>query len=174
MGADRPADRPSGMPGNARFAGAGIGFGIVFIVADIAAVAAGNDMNVYFGLAGYAFLPLIVVVVLTLALLNSGKLAIIRALRALAAGITVAYAAAIAVDALRALLYPLDEVLLSAVAGVMLVMFSPLIWLMWRDFRRSRWLDPRSLPHEWEIAAIRDPNSINYRPPKPPKRRADV
>jgi hypothetical protein len=117
------------------------------------------------------------VVVLTLALLNSGKLAIIRALRALAVGITVAYAAAIAVDAVRALLYPLDQVLLSAVAGVMLVMFSPLLVLMWRDFRGSRWLDPRSLPHEWEMAAIRDPNSINYRPPKPPKppkRRADV
>jgi hypothetical protein len=40
------------------------------------------------------------------------------------------------------------------------------MFLMWRDFRRCRWLDPNSLPHEWEIAAIRDPNSINYRPPK--------
>lgn len=32
--------------------------------------------------------------------------------------------------------------LLSSVTGVALLVFSPLLVLMWQDFRRSRWLDP--------------------------------
>ena len=58
-----------------------------------------------------------------------------------------------------------------AIGTIILVLVSPMLLLMWRDFRRSRWLDPDSLPSEWEIAAIRDPKSINYRPPKVKKRK---
>jgi hypothetical protein len=161
-----PADRPAGLPGNARFAAAGLAFGIIFIVTDIIAVFAGNDMTVYGDLATETAVPLIVAVVLTIWLLNRGRLALIKFCRRLAVAVTVAYVAAIVVDAARVALYPLDSVLLSGVAGVLLAVFSPLQVLMWRDFRRCRWLDPRALPHEWELAAIRDPKSVNYRPPR--------
>ncbi|MEE3501150.1 hypothetical protein [Acidiphilium acidophilum] len=52
---------------------------------------------------------------------------------------------------------------------LLLALISPFIYLMHRDLKRSRWLDPKSLPHEWEIPAINDPTSISYRPPKKPR-----
>jgi len=153
------------MPGNSRFAGVGVMFGIAFVVINIVVLVAGDNADEYFRLGETVFFPLVAFVVLIGVLLNTGKLWFVKAFRIMAVIVTVAYAAAILVDIFVALVIAGDGFEGIFETGF-LVLFSPLIFLMWRDFRRCRWLDPNSLPHEWEIAAIRDPNSINYRPPK--------
>jgi cell division protein FtsW (lipid II flippase) len=62
--------------------------------------------------------------------------------------------------------YPFARAFGAVIGLVIFLLTAPFFLLMRRDFRRSRWLDPDSLPSEWEIAAIHDPNSINYQPPK--------
>jgi hypothetical protein len=59
------------------------------------------------------------------------------------------------------------------VGGIFLyVIMTPFLIRMYRGMRESRWLDPNSLPHEWEINALDDPTSPSYRPRKT-KRKAD-
>ncbi len=153
------------MPGNSRFAGAGVMFGIILLTVNVIALGAGSNADEFFSLGEIVLFPLVAVVVLILILLNTGKLWIVRAFRSLAVIVSVCYAVAIVVDAIAAL----SKMGVSG-AGIidagLLILISPLMFFMWRAFHRCRWLDPKSLPHEWEIAAIRDPTSINYRPPK--------
>jgi hypothetical protein len=160
---ERPHARLAGLPGNARFAATGFVFGVIFIAVDIIAIIAGENADLYFTLAEYIFLPLIILAFAVLFLLSSGRLLFVRLFRWSAIALTLAYLAAIAWDAL---LYLRQGLPTPVLAGGILVLFSPLLMMMWRDLRRSRWLDPSSLPHEWELAALRDPKSINYRGPR--------
>jgi hypothetical protein len=153
------------MPGNSRFAGAGVMFGIILVTVNAVALAAGSNADEFFSIGEIVIFPLVAVVVLILILLNTGKLCIIRAFRSLAVIVSVCYAVAIIVDTIAAFSNT-GESGAGIIDAGLLILISPLMFLMWRDFRRCRWLDPKSLPHEWEIAAIRDPASINYRPPK--------
>ncbi|MDE1896942.1 MAG: hypothetical protein KGH91_07700, partial [Rhodospirillales bacterium] len=95
----------------------------------------------------------------------------VKLYRKLAVGVTVAYIGSIVLNIAQIIYYKWDRPVMAAIGTIFLVLVSPMLFLMWRDFRRSRWLDPASLPSEWEIAAIRDPKSINYRPPKVKKRK---
>jgi hypothetical protein len=140
-------------------------FGFAFVVINVVALVAGDNADEYFRLGEITIFPLVGFITLIAWLLNTGKLWFVRAFRILAVIVTTAYAGAILVDVFVAVAIAGDGFDGIFEAGT-LVFLSPLMFLMWRDFRRCRWLDPNSLPHEWEIAAIRDPNSINYRPPK--------
>jgi hypothetical protein len=132
---------------------------------DIVAIVAGDNADEYFRLSEIAMFPILLLMFLPAWLVNTGKLAFVRAFRVVAVIVSVAYAVTFIVDAVAAVSNT-DEAGAGLIAGILLLLMSPIMFFMWRDFRRCRWLDPNSLPHEWEIAAIRDPNSINYRPPK--------
>jgi hypothetical protein len=162
---ERPGNRLPGMPGNSRFAGAGVMFGIILVTANVVALVAGSDADEFFRLGEIVMFPLVAVVVLIVIVLNTGKLWVVRAFRIIAIVVSAAYSVAIIVDGVAAFSSS-GEAGAGMIDAILLILISPLMFLMWRDFRRCRWLDPNSLPHEWEIAAIRDPNSINYRPPK--------
>ncbi|HET6608952.1 MAG TPA: hypothetical protein VFG62_19920 [Rhodopila sp.] len=170
--AQQPGNRPSGIPGNARFAGAGVMSGIMFIVIALCADYSvyTNRSADYFGVFTLLFIPLVIVSVAIAWLLNTGKLAFVKLFGKLAIIVSTAYVGTILLSIFQVLYYKWDRPVMAAIGIIILVVFSPMQFLMWRDFRRCRWLDPRSLPGEWEIAAIRDPNSINYRPPKPQRR----
>jgi hypothetical protein len=163
---DLPGNRLSGIPSNARFAGAGIMVGLAFTVINLTANLSvyTNEAQAYFTAGAIVFFPTIFVGVLLAWLLNTGKLIFIKLSRKVALFVTTAYAGVILLDFAQALYYGIDRSLIAISAGVVLTLISPILFLMWRDFRRCRWLDPNSLPSEWETAAIRDPNSINYRP----------
>lgn len=165
---ERPGNRPSGIPGNARFAGGGVIIGIIFIVINLAADYSvyTNNPGDYFGSLTPVFFPMVFICVLLAFLLNTGKLIFVKLYRQLAVIVTAAYIGSILLNTGMILDYGLDRAFLAMIGAIILVLLSPVLFLMWRDFRRSRWLDPNSMPSEWEIAAIRDPNSINYRPPK--------
>jgi hypothetical protein len=164
---DIPGNRQSGIPSNARFAGAGVVFSIIFIMINTVALLSGNNDNKYFDIAYDILFPLLFAALFPACLISTGKLIFVKALRKTAVILTIIYTGMVLWDFILIAIYPFSQVGLAATGGPFLLLFSPLQYLMWRDFRRSRWLDPTSLPHEWEIAAIRDPNSINYHPPKP-------
>jgi hypothetical protein len=163
-----PGDRPRGVPGNARFAGAGVVSGILFIFVALCAdysVYTNNPAD-YFGVAAPLLFPVVIFGTAVAWLLNRGKLVFVKLFRKLAELVSAAYVATIILGIFQVLYYKWDRPLITVMGIILLVVFSPMQLLMWRDFRRCRWLDPNSLPSEWEIAAIRDPNSINYRRPK--------
>ncbi|MDE1896943.1 MAG: hypothetical protein KGH91_07705 [Rhodospirillales bacterium] len=168
-----PGNRPYGMPGNARFAGAGVAIGIIFIVINLAANYSvyTNVPGSYFGVIEVVLIPLGVLCGLLALLLNTGKLIIIKLYRKLAMLVSVGYVGVILLNIAQIIYYKWDRPVMAVICTIILLLVSPILFLMWRDFRRSRWLDPASLPSEWEIAAIRDPKSINYRPPKVKKRK---
>jgi len=153
------------MPSNARFAAGGLSIGIMLVSINIVAIVAGSNADEYFRLAEITMFPILLLMFLPVWLMNTGNLVLIRMFRVSAVCVSVAYAAVIIVDAVAAVSNT-GEAGAGLISGILLLLMSPLMFLMWRDFRRCRWLDPNSVPHEWEIAAIRDPNSINYRPPK--------
>ncbi|MDE2319296.1 MAG: hypothetical protein KGK02_06315 [Rhodospirillales bacterium] len=163
-----PGNRPYGMPGNARFAGGGVAIGIMFIVINLAGNYSvyTNVPGNYFGVIDIVLFPLGVLCGLLALLLNTGKLIIIKLYRKLAMLVSVGYVGAILLNVAQIVYYKWDRPVMAAIGTIILLLVSPVLFLMWRDFRRSRWLDPQSLPSEWELAAIRDPSSINYRPPK--------
>lgn len=141
--------------------------GIVFISINIVAIATGNNVDQYFEWIERIFLPLLLLSLAPIFLMNTGKLVFIKAFRIIAMITSLSYGFMFILDLFLMASYPFTLFGGAVTIGVLLLLFSPLQYLMWRDFRRSRWLDPTSLPHEWEIAAIRDPSSINYHPPKP-------
>ncbi len=164
----QPGNRPSGIPGNTRFAVAGVVTGIMFIVIALCAdysVYTNNPAD-YFGTFTPLMIPTVLAGVASLWLLNTGKLVFVKLFRKLAVIVSAAYVGVILLGIFQLLYYKWDRPVIAAISIIILVVFSPMQFLMWRDLRRSRWLDPESLPSEWEIAAIRDPNSINYRRPK--------
>jgi len=149
----KPGNRPPGLPGNSRFAAAGGIVGLIFITIESAAMISvyTNNPQDFFNCLEPAFL------------LNSGRLIFVKLFRWLAVIVTYLYAGVALLTIVQLLAYGVERALIDAVGLVVLLLLSPLLGLMWRDFKRCRWLDPKSLPHEWEIAAIHDPSSINYR-----------
>ncbi|WP_427978300.1 hypothetical protein [Acidocella sp.] len=142
--------------------------GILFIF-----VALGADYSVYtdnpadyFGVLAPLLIPVVLITTAFAWLLNTGKLVFVKLFRTLAVLVSAAYVGVILLGIFELLYYKWDRPVIAAIGLIMLVMFSPAQFLMWRDLRRCRWLDPDSLPDEWEVAAIRDPNSINYKRPK--------
>ena len=166
--ATQPGNRPPGIPGNARFASAGLAVGIIFIVINAVAAYAvfTNDSDNYFHATDKVFFALIILVPVSMFLLNTGKLIFIKLYRKLALAVSAIYALMIVLDLTQLWLYGTDRASFDIGGVILLLLLSPLQFLMWRDLRHSRWLDPTSLPEEWEIAAIHDPTSINYRAPK--------
>jgi hypothetical protein len=161
----KPGNRPPGLPGNSRFAAAGGIVGLIFITIESAAMISvyTNNPQDFFNCLEPAFLPLIGLCLLVTFLLNSGRLIFVKLFRWLAVIVTYLYAGVALLTIVQLLAYGVERALIDAVGLVVLLLLSPLLGLMWRDFKRCRWLDPKSLPHEWEIAAIHDPSSINYR-----------
>lgn len=171
--ASEPGDRPPGLPGNARFAAGGVIAGLIFVTINGAAAISvcTNNTPDFLTLLGPVFVPLIVCCVAVMWLVNTGKLALIKSFRILALAVTLLYGAGLIADLALVAAYGAERTAPAIMGGAALLLLSPLIILMWRDFRRCRWLDPASLPAEWETAAIHDPGSVNYIPPKPQARK---
>lgn len=129
-----------------------------------------NSPKIYFYVGKIIFLPVLIGFIGLGLIANSGKLVFIKLIRYIAIFLTLLYFFVLIIDFLQIYFLETDRVFPVIIESVILILFSPLLYFMRRDFHRSRWLDPMSLPHEWEISAIRDPNSINYRPPKSPRR----
>ncbi|HQT59990.1 MULTISPECIES: hypothetical protein [unclassified Acidiphilium] len=169
---ERPGNRPFGIPANARWAGVPIpGFLAIAIAAlDAWTVWRNASPATYFHYGKIMFFPLIAAGVLMAWALNSGKLVMIRLWRVFARLVVVAYALLAVIFIAELAVYPVSRAFGAVIGLIILLLTAPFFLLMRRDFRRSRWLDPDSLPSEWEIAAIHDPNSINYQPPKRKRR----
>ncbi len=165
---ERPGNRPFGIPANARWAGVPIpGFLAIAIAAlDAWTVWCNASPATYFHYGKIMFFPLIAAGVLMAWALNSGKLVMIRLWHVFARLVVAAYAVLAVIFIAELAVYPFARAFGAVIGLVIFLLTAPFFLLMRRDFRRSRWLDPDSLPSEWEIAAIHDPNSINYQPPK--------
>ena len=165
---ERPGNRPFGIPANARWAGVPIpGFLAIAIAAlDALTVWCNSTPATYFHYGKIMFFPLIAAGVLMAWALNSGKLVMIRLWHVFARLVVAAYVVLTVIFIVELAVYPFARAFGAVIGLVIFLLTAPFFLLMRRDFRRSRWLDPDSLPSEWEIAAIHDPNSINYQPPK--------
>lgn len=148
--AERPGNRPPGAPKQAAIAGGAffLGAGLTFVeLVDSAAALMGiSDDDV--------FLPawvVLAVLMLTVGIgVGSGKRWAVRFFRWLSFGAMALYVPLLALAFyLKAGPTPVDADL-AWVMFAFAVVKLPCLVVIYRAFRQLRWLDPDSLPHEWE------------------------
>ncbi|MEE3501152.1 hypothetical protein [Acidiphilium acidophilum] len=167
---ERPGNRPGGIPENARYASAAVGVFALstegLLVNYLVYINKSNQLFVY----GEPFIFIAVPVMMAvLYSLRSGRLFFIKLFVSFCQLTYIVYGLNWIISIFQTFYYNDIRNGLAVSNILLLVLISPFVYLMHRALKRSRWLDPKSLPHEWEIPAINDPTSISYRPPKKPR-----
>jgi hypothetical protein len=171
---EHPQNRPRGAPKNALYTVGMSGLLVVFSAIDSLSnyTVAQNEFQNFLDQASYIIFigPICLVVYLRYA--GNGKISTIKLIRKL-----VFFDTLWMIFNILWALYLIITIDLDysspCVGGILLyVIMTPFLIRMYRGMRESRWLDPNSLPHEWEINALDDPTSPSYRPRKT-KRKAD-
>ncbi|VWC74152.1 hypothetical protein BLA39750_00753 [Burkholderia lata] len=150
LGTERPGDRPRGGPRPVIVAGIAFFFGVGFSLSELIlgmASALGIDHGDVL-LPGWVLISVIMMPVVVG--MGAGKLWAVRLFRWLSFGAMALY---LPLLGLAFYLHAGPQAIDSGQAVVMFVMAVvklPPLFILYRAIRTVRWLDPASLPHEWE------------------------
>jgi len=150
---ERPGNRPPGAPRQAAIAGGAFflaaGFTFAELLYGAASLAGVSQPEVI--LPGWIVLA---IVMLTVAIgVGQGKLWAVRLFRRLSYGAMACYLPILALAFyLNAGAAPIDTGL-AWVMFIFAVIKLPCFVIIYRALKQVRWLDPESLPHEWEPSA---------------------
>ncbi len=167
---NQPGDRQPGLPRAAVLPCAGIIFVLlvvsVSLVGDYSFIFS-SEPEAFLHNVRYLYIGVPVTIVPLVYVFKSGKLWAIRLIRTLVRVANAIYGLAIVLAAVSAYLSTEDSWLYFLLVPLpALALAAPLVYLMNTKMARCRWLDPHSLPHEWELPAIHDPNDRAYRGPR--------
>lgn len=164
---DRPRDRPRGAPASATYHVVSAFF-LGALVPDIAAMLYGafiSNFTFVVNVSVVVFVVEIAYLVPMAILTGQGKLIGVRLLNIVGYSSIVGFFIEIVSFLALSVLtfshspFPAQAGTALIVAAVFLAGGSPLVVLVWNGLRHIRWLDPKSLPHEWELSTRSDPNS---------------
>ncbi|WP_256259832.1 hypothetical protein [Burkholderia ubonensis] len=147
---ERPGNRPPGAPRQAVIAGGAFFLGVGLSFAELVEGAASLQTVAFDDLFMPAWVVLAIIMLTVSIGIGSGKLWAVRMFRWLSFGAMALYLPLLALACyLNAGRSPIDPDL-AFVMFVFAVVKLPCLIIIYRAIRRLRWLDPDSLPHEWE------------------------